>query len=309
MNVNALIRRGKRFLCDRDYRFAALAARGWYDSMRDEEYLKRQFQAEMGKPLDLEHPQTYNEKLQWLKLHNHDPRYTVLVDKYRVRDVIAKELGEEYLIPLLGVWEDPEEIDFDALPQQFVLKCNHNSGVGMCICTDKTSLDIPQVKAELRKGLAQDYYLTGREWPYKDVPRKIIAEQYIEDSNGELNDYKFFCFDGYVDNVMVVADRTTGDPHFYHFDRNWRLCQYNRLCRSLPKDYTIPKPDTMDQMFELAAKLSKGMPHVRMDFYSVDGHIYFGEYTFFNQSGYETGFDDYSDSHLGSLIQFPVINQ
>ena len=171
-----------KYALDRDYRFIINANRGKYDAMEDEAFLKRKFRVTMGRELDLKNPKTFNEKLQWLKLYDRRPEYTVLVDKYLVREYIAKELGEEYLIPLVGAWNSPDEIDFDALPDKFVLKCNHNSGVGMYICKDKSKMDVEAVKAELRRGLAQDYYLTGREWPYKDVPRKIICEQYITES-------------------------------------------------------------------------------------------------------------------------------
>lgn len=295
----------KRYLTDSDYRFIINADKGLYKNMPDNEFLIRNFKGRMKENLDLENPQTFNQKLQWLKLYYHRPDYIQLVDKYLVRKIIEQRLGREYLIPLLGVWDVPDQIDFDKLPSQFVLKCNHNSGMGMCICKDKSKLDIERVKKDLRKGLKQDYYLTAREWPYKDVPRKIIAEKYMEDEKGHLPDYKFFCFDGYVDNVMIVTSRDEGNPKYYHFSQDWHILHYNRLCRTLPDDFTIPKPKEMDDMFEIAKQLSKGIPHVRIDLYAVEGKIYFGEYTFFNQSGYEDGFDQKSDLHLGSLIKLP----
>ena len=155
--------------------FDFFASRNMLNWMSDEAFLKRKFKLRMGYDLDLDNPKTFNEKLQWLKLYDRKPEYTMMVDKYRVREYITQKIGAEYLIPLLGVWDSPNEIDFAALPEQFVLKCNHNSGLGMCICRDKSSLDLRKVRRELRKGLRQDYYLPGREWPYKDVPRKIIA--------------------------------------------------------------------------------------------------------------------------------------
>ena len=166
------------------------------DWLSDKQYLKIKYRLRMGKRLDLQHPKTLNEKLQWLKLHNRRPEYTMMVDKYAVRSYIAEQLGEEYLIPLLGVWDHPEDIGFDELPNRFVLKCNHNSGLGMCICRDKSRLNIPQVRRGLEQGLKQDYYLHGREWPYKNVPRKILAEQYMTDTpaTDEFTDYKFYCF-------------------------------------------------------------------------------------------------------------------
>ena len=165
----------KKYCADSSDRFVVNAALGLYNSMPDRDYLERKFEALMGTPLHLDAPQTFNEKLQWLKLYDRKPEYTMMVDKYRVREYIAQKIGAEYLIPLLGVWDSPDEIDFAALPEQFVLKCNHNSGLGMCICKDKSTLNLRRVRRDLQKGLRQDYYLPGREWPYKDVPRKIIA--------------------------------------------------------------------------------------------------------------------------------------
>ena len=158
------------------------------------------YKASTGKELNLIQPETFNEKLQWLKLHDRKPEYTIMVDKYRVREYIAKTIGEQYLIPLLGVWDSPEEIDFEALPDQFVLKCNHNSGLGMCICKDKSKLNIEKVRRELKKGLADDYYSFTREWPYKDVPRKIICEKYMTDSGDQLSDYKVHNFKVYLES-------------------------------------------------------------------------------------------------------------
>ena len=162
--------------------------------MNDEEYLKRKYKAIMHKELDLENPKAFNEKLQWLKINDHNPDYTMMVDKYRVRDYIKKRIRWRISYPIARCMGWSRWYRFDSLPDQFVLKCNHNSGLGMCICKDKSKLDIEKVKKELRKGLKQDYYLTGREWPYKNVPRKIIAEKYmIDKTHKELMDYKFMC--------------------------------------------------------------------------------------------------------------------
>lgn len=211
MNIRKAQRALFRYLTSQDYRFLINASLGKYDKLDDVAYLSRRFRASMHQKLDLSNPVTFNEKLQWLKLYDRRPEYTMMVDKYLVRDHIANKLGEEYLIPLLGVWDDPDDIDFDSLPDRFVLKCNHNSGLGMCICKDKSTLDMKKVKADLRKGLKQDYYLTGREWPYKNVPRKIIAEKYMEDNTlHELRDYKFFCFGGQVKCFKVDFDRFIG---------------------------------------------------------------------------------------------------
>lgn len=274
-------------------------------NMPDEKYLKIKYYLSLGKKLDLENPQTFNEKLQWLKLFNRNPLYTRLVDKYLVRDYIKEKLGEEYLIPLLGVWDDPDDIDFDALPNQFVLKCNHNSGLGMCICKDKTKLDLEKVRSELKKGLNQDYYITGREWPYKDVPRKVIAEKYMTDSvdSSDFTDYKFFCFNGYVDCVMVCLERSSGNPKFYFFDKDWELKRLNLRGKNAPEGFTIAKPNLMDKMFEIATNLSEGLPFVRVDLYQSNDHIYFGEITFFPDSGFDANLLPETDKYFGDLIR------
>lgn len=273
----------------------------------DETYLKMRFKLKLGKPLDLENPQTMNEKLQWLKLHNRKPDYTMMADKYAVREYIAQKLGEEYLIPLLGVWDDPEEIDFDALPDQFVLKCNHNSGLGMCICKDKSKLNVDQVKRELKKGLQENYYLSGREWPYKNIKRRIIAEKYMTDSpdSTDFTDYKFYCFNGYVDCVLGCYERNSGTPKFYFFDRDWQLKRYNKRGKEAPDGFTMPKPEKMDKMFAIAEKLSKdvGVPFLRVDLYNSNGQIYFGELTFFPDSGFDANRLPEMDRYFGDLIK------
>lgn len=172
MKMSKLISAGYKYMTDSKYRFLINNDIGLYKKWSDEKFLSYAFSKTIGKPLDLENPITFNEKLQWLKLHNRKPEYTMMVDKYKVREYIANILGEEYLIPLLGVWDDPDNIDFDMLPNQFVLKCNHNSGLGMCICKDKSKLDIAKTKNDLRKGLQEDYYIKNREWPYKNVQKK-----------------------------------------------------------------------------------------------------------------------------------------
>lgn len=298
-----------------------LGAKGYLPLLSDGQYLKIKYKYIMNKKLDINNPRTFNEKLQWLKLYNRRNEYTMMVDKYEVRNYIGRELGEKYLIPLLGVWNTPEDINFEMLPNQFVLKCNHNSGLGMCICTDKSKLNIKKVIAELKKGLAQDYYLTGREWPYKDVPRKIIAEQYIADTPVEnkktfgicgvedtgLTDYKFFCFDGVADSVMVCIDRNSGNPKFYFFNKEWKLCRYNIRGINAPSDFTLPKPKNIDKMFEIAEYLSQGIPFVRVDLYNSNGKIYFGELTFFPDSGFDNNLLPETDRYFGSLINLERI--
>lgn len=303
--MNKYINAGKKFIADADYRFLVEAGFGLFNSWDDVKYIRRKFQAKMGKKLDLENPHTFNEKLQWLKLYDRRPEYTMLVDKYKVRDYIAEKLGEEYLIPLLGVWDDPDEIDFDALPNQFVLKCNHNSGLGMCICKDKSKLDIKKVKEELRKGLAQDYYLTGREWPYKDVPRKIICEKYMVDESGyELKDYKFYCFNGKVKLVMINSDRMSSEEtKADYFDENFSHLNFTWGYENAK--VTPQKPDNFENMKTLAEKLAAGVPQVRVDFYQTPAGIYFGEMTFFDGSGFDRFCPEEWDYKIGSMVKLP----
>lgn len=175
----ALLHKIKRFMADEDYRWMILANKGFLNWMDDEAYIRMQYQSYFGRKLNLECPETFNEKLQWLKLHDRKPEYTIMSDKYLVKNYVSGKLGEQYIIPTLGVWENPKDINFDDLPEQFVLKCNHNSGLGMCICTDKTKLDIKKVRKKLKKGLNQNFYFNGREWPYKNIKPKILAEKYI----------------------------------------------------------------------------------------------------------------------------------
>ena len=298
----------KLFL-DPTFRFNLCANAGLYNGLSDEKFLRIKFKAYMGKKLDLQNPKTFNEKLQWLKLYDRRPEHTMMADKFLVRDYIADKLGEEYLIPLLGVWDDPDQIDFDKLPDRFVLKCNHNSGVGMCICKDKSRLDINKVCAELRIGLNQNYYLLNREWPYKNIPRKIICEQYMEDSSQKdsLTDYKFFCFNGVADCVMVCLDRFSGDTKFYFFDKNWELKRLNIRGKNAPKGFTIPKPVCMDEMFRIAEKLSAGLPFSRIDLYECNGKVYFGEITFFPDSGFDANLLPETDQYFGEMIDLSVV--
>ena len=284
--------------------FQALVYERFTNIIPDPAFLRMAYFAFIGKRLNLDNPQTFNEKLQWLKLYNRRPEYTMMVDKYLVRDYIAKTIGEEYLIPLLGVWDDPDEIDFEALPNQFVLKCNHNSGLGMCICKDKSKLDIKKVREELRRGLKQDYYLTSREWPYKNVPRKIICEQYMDDGSGELKDYKFMCFDGAVKCSFVCSDRfNTNGLRVTFFDKDWKVMPFER---HYPKaEDPIERPQSYDEMIILAEKLSGGIPFVRADFYEISSRPFFGELTFFPGSGYEEFTPEEWDAKLGRWIILP----
>lgn len=286
--------------------FDALNYRKMLNWLPDKVFLKAAFRARFGRKLNLNNPETFNEKLQWLKLYNRKPEYTKMVDKYLVRDYVKEKIGEEYLIPLLGVWDDPEKIDFDELSMQFVLKCNHNSGMGMCICKDKNSLDINKVKEELKKGINQNYYLTSREWPYKDVPRRIIAEKYMVDESGyELKDYKFYCFDGKVKLVMINSDRMSSEKtKANYFDENYQPLDF--VWGYENAEIPPQKPEKFEEMKYLAEKLSEGITHVRIDFYQTPSGIYFGEITFFDGSGFDAIEPIEWDYKIGSWIKLPL---
>lgn len=264
----------------------------------------------MGYQLNLKRPKSFSEKLQWLKLYDRRPEYTVMVDKVKAKEYVASILGDEYIIPTLGVWEDPDEIDFDKLPDRFVLKCNHNSGLGMYICKDKSKMSIEKVKNELRKGLEEDYFKQNREWPYKDVPRRILAEQYIDpdpDIN-DLLDYKFFCFNGEPKYCQVI-NRHNDNLHIDFFDYNWNHQPFHEP-RVYPHAEIGPKkPCHYEQMWEAARKLANNKPFSRIDFYDTGNHVYFGEITFFPTSGFG-GFEPQEwDLKFGSWIQLPSCQQ
>lgn len=250
-------------------------------------YLKFVYYIKLRKRLNLKNPQTFNEKLQWLKLHDRNPLYTTLADKYKMKEWVSEKIGEEYIVPLLGVWDKAEDIDFDKLPNQFVLKCNHNSGLGMVICKDKSKLNIVEVKKNLSKGLRQDYFYYSREWPYKNIVKKIIAEQFLcdntEDQNDSLIDYKFFCFDGQP-KIMYISKDNSSAPKTDFFDMEFN--HLNLRMKDENSEILPEKPRKFEKMKELASKLSRDIPHVRVDFYCVNEQLYVGEMTFFHNGGF-----------------------
>jgi len=284
---------------------SGMVNRAWLNCLPDKQYLKLRYYIDMGKKLNLKAPKTFNEKIQWLKLYDRKPVYTTMVDKYEVKKYVADRIGEAYIIPTLGVWNSFAEIDFDALPNQFVLKCTHDSG-GLVICKDKNTFDEAAAKKKIEASLRTNFYLIGREWPYKDVKPRIIAEKYMEDcETRELRDYKFFCFNGEPKALFVATDRQTPgeEVKFDFFDMDYAHIDVrngHQNARALPK-----KPQQFELMKELAAKLSKDIPHVRVDFYEVDGKVYFGEMTFFHFSGFVPFEPDEWDYTFGSWIALP----
>ena len=273
----------------------------------DKTYLQIVWYLMFHKALNLKNPQTFNEKLQWLKLYNRRPEYTMMADKYAVRKYIADTIGEEYLIPLIGHWDSPEEINFDALPPQFVLKCNHNSGLGMCICRDKQTLNRDEVKKELALGLKQNYFLLGREYCYKNIKPCIIAEKFISNNNTEgLIDYKVLCFNGKAKVIERHAGRFSEGYTQDFYDVHWnKLSISQEYSHSPVSKEASEKPICLNKMISLSEKLAIDMPHVRIDWYHVNGKLLFGEITFFDGAGW-TKFDNPEDDlYLGSLINLP----
>lgn len=273
----------------------------------DARYLKLLYNVKTGDKLNIDNPQTLNEKLQWLKIHDRKPIYTKMVDKYEVRKIIADRIGEEYLIPLLGVWNSFDEIDFDKLPDQFVLKCTHDSG-GLCICTDKSKFDKVAARKKINHCMKRNYYLNTREWPYKDVKPRIIAEAYMVDESGwELKDYKIFCFNGRPDYVEVDFNRTIKHK-LNPYDFDWNPLNF---CDSSKNDYSanIPKPKRLMEMKAIAAEMSKGMDFLRVDFYSIDDKIYVGELTLCPGSGFIAFDPKETDLVYGKKLRLTSLNK
>lgn len=249
-------------------------------------------------------PQTYTEKIQWLKLYNRDPYYQTLVDKYDARKIVESKIGNQFLIPLIGgPWDSFDEIDFESLPDQFVLKCTHDSG-GVVICKKKRDFDIENAKNLLNQSLRNNYYWQGREWPYKKLKPRIIAEKYmVDESRIELKDYKFFCFDGKCKFLFIATNRGI-DTRFDFYDTKFQHMNLKNGHENSEK--TIIKPCNFDKMIDVAEKLSEGLPHVRIDLYNINGNIYFGEYTLFHFSGLVPFVPDVWDKKFGEFLNLPV---
>lgn len=276
---------------------------GYFDWLPDKIYLKIFFRSRLGYKLNLKHPKTFNEKIQWLKLYDRNPLYSKLSDKHEVRDFVARTIGAKYLVPLIGIWESIDDIDFSKLPQKFVLKCTHDSQ-SVVICQDKSNLDIDNARKFLERRLSRNYYYGGREYQYKHIVPRIVAEQYLEDSNGQLKDYKFFCFNGEAKILFVASNRMMGNTKFDFFDMKFNRLQ---LKQHYPNsEELIERPLNFDKMRELAETLTKNFTHCRVDFYDVNGKIYFGELTFTHFCGFESFEPIEWDYILGSWIKIPL---
>lgn len=279
---------------------------GFFDDWTDEQWLKARYWLRFGKKLDLNCPKTFNEKLQWLKINYRRPEFTTMVDKYEVKQYVVDRIGEEYVIPTLGIWNRFEDIDFDKLPNQFVLKCTHDSG-GLVICKDKATLDMKAARRKINNSLQTNFYLrSGREWPYKNVKPRIIAEPYLEDTlTRELRDYKLFTFGGKVKMMFTASDRQSvgEETKFDFFDADYHHID---LINDHPNAAVPPAcPQNFQLMKALAEEMAEGLPHVRVDFYEINGKVLFGEFTFYHCTGMSY-FDPVEwDYRMGDWIQLP----
>lgn len=271
----------------------------------DEFFLKLQFKQRMGHSLNLKDPRTFNEKLNWLKIYYRKPEMSKLVDKYEVKKIVSNKIGSEHVIPTYGVWKNFDDISFDELPNQFVLKTTHDGG-GVVVCTNKATFDIDKAKKKLNRHLKTNHYNYSREWPYKNVEPRILAEEYMVDPvDSELRDYKFFCFNGEPKALFIASDRQkAGDEvKFDYFD-----VEFNRLDikQSHPNsNLQFQKPKTFEEMKANARILAKGFPHVRIDFYEVNGRMFFGEITFFHYAGLTPFYPEKWDYIFGNYIKLP----
>ena len=289
--------------------FMAAIIQNFFGWLPDKTYLQLLYRFKMGHRLDLNHPKTFTEKIQWLKLYNRRPEYTLMVDKYAVKKYVADIIGEKYIIPTLGVWNKPEDIDWDALPNEFVLKTTHGGGSGgVVICKDKKTFDRNKAILTLRDSMNSDIYRSLREWPYKDVKKRVLAEKYMAPKDMvnnpiyDLSDYKFFCFNGEPKYCQVIRDRHSKESIDF-YDMNWRHQEFVGLNPIASNGINpVPRPLLLDDMICICHKLSENMKFVRIDMYVIDNRIYFGEITFYPASGMGLFNPDKWNEELGNLI-------
>lgn len=282
----------------------SFARRGWLNFLSDKTYLSIMYRAKLGKKPDFSAPKTFNEKMQWLKLFDRNPIYSSMVDKYEVKQIVAGKIGHEHIVPVVGgPWQSADEIDFDSLPSQFVLKTTHDCG-GVRICKDKRSFDTKGAVAFLNRHMQRNYYLNCREWPYKNIVPRIFAEAYISDEvNTVLPVYKIFCFDGQPKMIQAIQNDKQKDETIDYFDPQWNNLE---LRQNFPNSSVLPKrPENLDTMLDIAKKLSQGHAFIRVDLYEANGCVYFSEYTFYSDAGFAEFHPEEWDETLGSWIQLP----
>ncbi len=302
--MSGLISKVKQYMNDPVYRMKREISRGKYNDLSDEEFIKKYFRVVFGYEPDLADPKTFSEKLQWLKLHDRKDIYTTMADKYAVKDYVANIIGSEYIIPTLGVWERAEDIDFDSLPDRFAMKTTHDSHA-LIICRDKSRLDIGKAREKMAAGLNRSYYLRYREWPYKNIKPRVIAEQYMEDASGELSDYKVHNFNGEPGVILVCRGRFEKDGMTEDFfDTEWNHLDVRRP-DSRNSSGEVPKPEQLREILALSRKLAASIAFCRTDFYIIEGRVYFGEITFFPASGFKRFIPEKYDRIFGDRLELP----
>ncbi len=272
--------------------------------LNDRHFLSMKYKKVMKRKLNLDNPETLNEKLQWLKLYDRNPEYTKMVDKYEVKQYVANLIGEEYIIPTIGIYDKFEDIDFNKLPNQFVMKCTHDSG-STIICKNKEEFDKTEAKKKINKALRKNFYYSFREWPYKNVKPRIIIEKYMCNNDGtDILDYKFYCFHGISEYVLTCTDRQNGNTKYYYYDKNWNFKRnMTNDGMKADKNFNIEKPKNIDKMFEVANKLSNKMKFIRVDLYDINGKIYFGELTLFPSGGFDKNRRKETDEIMSSKLK------
>lgn len=298
-----IINKLKKLITNEAYRFSVLEDLGIFNKMNDEKFLTKKFYYRIGYQLNLKNPKTYNEKLQWIKLNDRKEIYSKMVDKYEAKSLVANVIGDEYIIPTYGVWDKFADINFEELPDSFVIKCTHDSG-GVIVVNDKHSFDISKAKEMINAKLKHNFYFYGREWPYKKVKPRIIIEKNmsIEENSDVINDYKIYTFNGKAKMCMINQDRGI-DTRADYFDKNYNQIKINWGYK--PSDIPPQKPKNYEKMFELAEKLAFGTLELRVDFYEINDQIYFGEMTFFDGSGFDAIEPIEWDYKMGSWIKLP----
>lgn len=275
----------------------------------DKQYVKLYFRLNLHRKLNLEHPVYLNDKLQWLKFNYRSPLQTIVSDKYRVREYVENIIGSGYLIPLIGVWDNFDEIDFKKLPEQFVLKCNHDSG-GLAICKNKKDFNKEEARKKIERSLKSNFFWIGREYQYKNIIPKIICEKFISENGNIPEDYKIYCFNGKPDAILVCKGRFSEGSHkaeYYYYDHNWNYLPYNKG-DNIENNPGILKPKNLKEMLEIAKKLSKDFIFARIDLYNIDGKIYFGEITLSPNSGFDPDITLETDKLFGDKLQIPYWN-
>lgn len=296
-----------RFFTEPEYRYDRLKERGYYNNLSDKAYIKITYKAVVGHKANLKKPTLLTEKLNWLKLYNHNPLYTKMVDKYEVKQYVSDLIGEEYVVPCYGVWDNFDDIDFDSLPNQFVLKCTHDSGT-VVVCKDKSNFDIAAAKSKIESRIQYNYYDNCREWPYKNVKPRIIADKFIEGlGDPESLEYKITCFNGKVNFITICRgiahvelDKRTNN----HFTPDFEEQRWTAFYKNA--DYKFEKPEEWEKMIEFSNKISTNIPYLRVDWFISNGHLYFGEATFFTWGGFIKFDPIETDARLGSLLELPT---